>query len=82
VSKLVPSVQLCPYSAAMANNVCVNRAKASSLCDVHNRGTVGCQKLRPGGKRCSKSSICTAAWPRQSFASFGGQLCSGMGRQL
>lgn len=36
MSKLVSSVLLCPYSAAMANDVYVRRPKAASLCGVHS----------------------------------------------
>lgn len=61
MSELVPSVQLCPYSAAMANDSNVRRGKASSLRGVHSRDTVTCQKLTPGGKRYSESSLCTLA---------------------
>lgn len=71
ISKLVPSVPLCPCSAAMANDVYVRRPKAASLCGVHSRDTVTCQKLRPGGKRYSESSLHTSVCPQQNFARHG-----------
>lgn len=71
MSEFVPSVQLHPYGAAMANDVHVRRGKAFSLCGVHSRDMVTCQKLTPGGKRCSESSLCTLACPQQNFARHG-----------
>lgn len=82
MSKLVPSVPLCPYSAAMANDIYVRRGKASSLCGVHSRDTVTCQKLRPGGKRCSESSLCTLACPQQISARHGDAIVFQLGQTV
>lgn len=71
MSKLVPSVPLCPYSAAMANDVYVRRPKAASLCGVHSRDTVTCPKLRLGRKRYSESSLCTLVCSQQNIARHG-----------
>lgn len=60
MSKLVPRVLLHPYSATMANDINVRRSKAAF--------PVWCAELRPGGKRCSESSLFTLACAQQNFA--------------